>query len=262
MAEAPIHIITINKEFSSPKELIEEARLEVGLLKGKPTIILLPEAALGEKPISKGTAKELAGNMGTMLEEVHGNAYVAYSVFQSTPRGRLVANMGYLVSPKKGKGRNYGAYPKISTFRRGKHLTEFDENVLRKQGLLSKETLGRIFRLIRRVQDFPSIKIAGRTIELRICSDVIKKPGKDEYLPQRRRGARKSKPQVILVPARNLPANSSNLQHLRWSLHPNGIVVFNDLARKAQGIVHLKHDKPAFKPDKTLKHGVFRIRHK
>jgi hypothetical protein len=229
MGGKEIHIVSLNRQFGKPEEFLSALGYEIAAMKGKKTIFLLPEAALGSKPITRQEGKSLANQMSNALAR-HGQAFAAYSVYEKRTgkiggkENPLITNTGYLISPKKGKKRGYKAYQKVATFNRGKNLTLGENHVLMEHSPDSEAAREKLFRLAGRVKQFPRLNIGGTIVEMRVCADAAHAPNMDMHPAKQR----KEKAHIILVPADGMEMNRADFAHFSGKLFNNGIVVLHD----------------------------------
>lgn len=236
MAKKPVHLVAINKTFESAQQLINEIRNTVQEFKGKPLVILFPETVLGNTPISRINGKTIAKLIAPILT-IHGNAAVSYSVFEHRKgikgkgKNPLITNTGYLIFPQSKQNLvGYKAYPKITTYYKGKSLTRGDTEVITKNSKQTKvkKAKEKFHRLAGKIKSFPRITFKGKTIEMRICADATNQEEMDMH------PAKKSKQQshLILVPAEDLTIKPNELYQLTKKLVDGGIALILDKHRK------------------------------
>jgi len=210
--------------------LTEKIRRLSTLFPKTPLVIVFPEVSTttGHKRFE---TKEWIRSVQPMLNR-HGNAFVFFSVMESVGSGKGLSNTGYLVAPyafndNPQKPVQWKAYSKLS-------FSDFDARLHAFYGAEAKDIqhVGkRTSRLATaipsvspKLQDtwlgatfrFPRVKIGGKTVELRVCSDVV--------------ALNRSKADVLVIPAAGfpLPLQAEDKESLRKSLAKNGFAVIND----------------------------------
>ncbi len=240
MEKTPVNIVAINKTFESSQQLINEVRTTVHEFKGKPLIILFPEAVLGNTPISRINGKVIA-KLITPILSIHGKASVSYSVFEHRKgktekrKNPLITNTGYLIFPQtKQNLSGYKAYPKLATYNQGKNLTQGETEVIARNSRGNKkEAKKKFYKLAKKIKSFPRIEFKGKTIEMRVCADITNQREMDLH------PAKKSnkKTHLILVPAEGLNIRPNDLFDITKKLAKGGIALILDKAKKKAVIV-------------------------
>ncbi len=192
----------------------------VGLIASKtrePLVAVFPEGVFGRKPIQRRIVKQRFRDALPILRR-HGNAWLFLSASEA---GLRPTSKGYIVGPiEYRKGTNWKEYPKVTT-----GLGDYID--LYKYGRDDidvahwKRRAGKVMRRAERAEGtpgknsfgffFPKIKVAGKTLELRICSDAI--------LPSA------NKAHFIVVPAEGLPKREQGMH-------------FETLGQKQVSIIH------------------------
>ena len=227
-----VHIIAMPREFSSREKMLERIAEVLEEFKGKPTLLLMPECVLGDKPLARSEGKKLAREVSELLAK-HGSAHAAYSLLEKHHYSPdIITNTGYLVSRKTdGRKTSWQAYPKNTTmnYNDGKlTLGAADKALVEKHLKYSnEEALQKITRnwhdLTMLVTRFPRVTVEGKEIELRVCADSLR--GTNFNLnPAQKSTARAD---AILVPASNYGPPEFTA-HLPENMRPGGFAVIAD----------------------------------
>jgi|GEM_PF-5313310 len=159
---------------------------------GKPVVFVFSDAAFGLKAKTRDRSKVFVNQLHNLVSQ-HGNAFVFLSLPEgvgSNPAKRIFSTTGYIVTPSPQK--KWVAYPKITSYEQNVsrdtsnwdaprrlllssmvHMDDLD--FLRKNSSNFEHLLKNIEHWIRRsnkIKYFPQIHLNGKTIQLRICSDI------------------------------------------------------------------------------------------
>ena len=218
----------VEKRFSSFEQMTLQVQRVFNRIKARPVVIVFPELALGEKPVSRPESKVWIRQVQQLAKE-HGNGHIFLSVLEKAPLKKSITNTGYLIGPKAlnenpGKPMNWKAYAKASLplldFRQLERSENADaafqwrERARRiSNSLLKGQKPKRRKRDVRDI-NFPSVVINGKRVELRVCADIDLK--------------NKTPANVVVVPAFGLNRQAIKLGQLYRSLHKNGFAIIND----------------------------------
>jgi len=272
MDRSTIHVVAISRCFGSVAELVDKVKAELGAFRGKPVVLLFPEAVLGRTNpngvlipllIERKKGKELAQELHRLAAR-HGQAYIAYSALESFPErasakqkrlpdGSLrqalepndysgAVNAGYLISPKK-EPIGYQVYPKLTTYTGGTRLTKLHENQLVWHYYNLEKLAERVSRRAAKVKRFPEVLIGGKRVQMRVCSDASaqkdlsgKGPYRGSFSVQDFHRARESEQvHLLLVPSQGNYFVQADLEHIVHSLMPKGIGVAADPNKNLHG---------------------------
>ncbi|MDD5163391.1 MAG: hypothetical protein PHD95_04245 [Candidatus ainarchaeum sp.] len=226
-----ITFFLVEKRFGKFEEMTGTVRRVLGSNLGKPTIIVFPEAAMGEVAVSRNETKQWLRTVQTLAKQ-HGNGYIFLSVLEQVPKKDTVTNTGYLVGPKalnpeSGKPMHWSAYSKYI-------LPRFDKSQIRQsqnpkaafrhwnrraerkghKKFLARKVLS--FQWSDHVFKFPRITINGKIVELRVCADI--------------NAFNHSKADILIVPACGLfPLSGGNRRRMRQALSTKGFAIVNDV---------------------------------
>ncbi|MCX6803017.1 MAG: hypothetical protein NTY48_00420 [Candidatus Diapherotrites archaeon] len=214
--------------FNSPvtlSGLIKKLSAEVNEFSSpRPKLIVFPEGIFGESAIERNFGKYVAKK----VHDIIGNqkdVFVFYSLFETGAK-HILTNSGYLIYPKNYPSkRPYAVYPKMTTYRNGTQLTDFDLAVSKANNLKETTTAQRLRRMARIIPQFPRVEIHGKIIELRICADVKAKSFQDKDYKARNNPIPAD---IIIVPASTIWFHQGEYAEMAKSLNPMGIAVVND----------------------------------
>jgi predicted amidohydrolase len=221
----PVHIVAFNSNRVKTPEEIELAAYKVlHEFKGKPVVLLFPEAVLsmfGRSRTKRRDGKVFARELHAIAAE-HGNAFIAYSVVEE---GRhTLFNSGYVITPYKKNHLGYMVYPKIRTYNNAFKQTDFDSSLVESHGFNTENNAQRVARAAKRVKSFPNFKINGHDVQFRVCADAdFHISERSDPIPKNMRKAQK--PTLLLVSASNLKHNP---EHIARLFLYGGIAVIND----------------------------------
>ncbi|MBI5553423.1 MAG: hypothetical protein HY917_01650, partial [Candidatus Diapherotrites archaeon] len=297
-----IHVVAISSCFPEPRLLLARVRRELNSFKGKTVILLFPEAVIAHTnpdgaiiphTIARKEGKQLATELHELAAK-HGSAYIAYSALEHFPeklsskmkRGEDYSlkeplgpkdyagavNAGYLIMPKKEDRVGYKVYPKLTTYKGGKLLTQFDGNQLARSYYTYEAMAENVKRRAGLVKGFPEVVIRGKRVQLRVCSDartqksLISPQTDGHYLTPDYHPAREAKGiHLILSPSQDNPFLDSDIEFIAERLAPKGILVKSDAV--SQGVKVLTRHNKGFEihpveKTRSRNRGVFRIHHK
>lgn len=231
-----ILFVLVEARAGSFEELSKRISRYVKRFSDQPLVVVFPEFALGEKRVSRRRTKNWMSRLAPILQ-AHGQAHVFLSLLERAPLNRTVTNTGYLISPPAKRGSRSKVFWQASPKRL---LTRLDE-----LGFLHNEFSGsrpnpgfareRAHWLARSARmslgktptpnrlpaiealrfSFPRVRINGRSIELRICADLMLKGT--------------ARADVLVVPAQGLFDPESYERSVRRFAQAHGFALIHDL---------------------------------
>ncbi|MFA5125946.1 MAG: hypothetical protein WC462_03005 [archaeon] len=210
-------------------EVFQAIRQEMKKYQGKPVVFVFPEAILGEKAITRLEGKAFVTKINQLLAQ-HGNAFAFFSIIEKIGKptnARSISNTGYIVTPSRKKP--WFVYPKLYRIPEGKghSLQVYDSTILGKNApKKSSEVHKLLTRWVARaekIKGFPQVRINGKDIQLRICSDIH-----HNYLFDLPVGKSKRKADLVLVPARGLHFEQQHMNYIAPILKKRGVVAIVD----------------------------------
>jgi len=226
----PIEVIAFTpREDLTKGEVFQAIRQEIKKYIGRPIAFVFPEAVLGEKAIPRTEGKMFVSRINKLLAQ-HGNAFAFFSVIEKIGKptnARSISNTGYIVTPSRKKP--WFVYPKLYRIPEGKghSLQVYDSLIL---GHNAPKKSSEVHKLLTRwvaraekIKGFPQVRINGKDIQLRICSDIH-----HNYLFDLPVGKSKRKADLVLVPARGLHFEQQHMNYVAPILKKRGVVAIVD----------------------------------
>jgi len=249
--DAVVDVVAFNaKDSYTRPELFAVVRNELMHRANKPTILVFPELALGKEPLPREETRVFLLRLNKLLA-AHKEAFVFFSLLRKTKLRTLPAlNSGYIVTPDKKKP--WFSYPKVASWmddgpwwrRKEQRPSGFDKKLIDdaldakfgKDNTTDYERRVAIdswIRATRLVKEFPSIFVRGTHFQLRVCADSCRHELAHENI---RLNAHK--PDVVLVPAKNLYPDDPDFATWKRKIGKNSSMVIVDGHKKTTRISH------------------------
>jgi hypothetical protein len=184
-------------EAPSKLQIFRQIRSELRNYPNRPVIFVFPEMVFGNKEMPRSRSKAFVSQINGLLAQ-HGNAFVFMSMIERTPRA--YSNTGYIITPSRKK--KWFAYPKLTMV--NENLINLQNKGALRSGALKARVnddalvlVDKWLKRAKRIKGFPQIRIGGRDIQLRICTDLELL----KHSPRHTINESKRKADLIIVPA-------------------------------------------------------------